>query len=206
MNLEQFEVGYNIPAKIGMDIKDVQTPSLIIDFNTFEDNILKMKEFISNNNVKLRPHAKMHKSVDVPNYQINFGGAHGICCQKVSEAEVFARSGIKDILITNQITDILKIQRLTKIAANNCTLSCCVDSIENIINIQNSAFQNNSIINIYIEYDCGANRCGLESFEEIQNLIDLINKMPNIKFFGFQAYNGSIQHIEDYVKRKMKGK
>ena len=202
MNLEQFEVGYNIPAKIGMDINDVQTPSLIIDFNTFEYNVLKMKEFILNNNVKLRPHAKMHKSVDVANYQINFGGAHGICCQKVSEAEVFARSGIKDILITNQITDILKIQRLTKIAANNCTLSCCVDSIENIINIQNAAFQNNSIINVYIEYDCGAKRCGLDSFKEIQSLLDLIETMSNIKFLGFQAYNGSIQHIEDFDLRK----
>lgn len=203
MKLEKFEVGYNIPAKVGMNIKDVQTPSLIIDYKIFENNILKMKEFITNNKVKLRPHAKMHKSIDVANFQINNGGAHGICCQKVSEAEVFARNGIKDILITNQITDILKIQRLTKIAANNCTLSCCVDSIENIINIQNSAFQNNSIINVYIEYDCGANRCGLESFKEIQSLLDLINTMSNIKFEGFQAYNGSIQHIEDFAQRKI---
>ena len=202
MNLEQFEVGYNIPAKTGMDIKDVQTPSLIIDFNTFEDNVLKMKEFTSNNNVKLRPHAKMHKSVDVANFQLKFGGAHGICCQKVSEAEVFARSGINDILITNQITDLLKIERLTKIATNNCIISCCVDNYENIINIQKAALENNSIINIYIEYDCGANRCGLETYEEIQYFIDLINTMSNIKFVGFQAYNGSIQHIEDFDQRK----
>ena len=106
MKLEKFEVGYNIPAKVGMNIKDVQTPSLIIDYKVFENNILKMKEFITNNKVKLRPHAKMHKSVDVANFQINYGGAHGICCQKVSEAEVFARNGIQDILITNQVTDI----------------------------------------------------------------------------------------------------
>ena len=60
MELEQFEVGYNIPAKLGMDIKDIQTPSLIIDYDIFADNILKMKEFVLNNKVKLRPHAKMH--------------------------------------------------------------------------------------------------------------------------------------------------
>ena len=106
MKLEKFEVGYNIPAKVGMNIKDVQTPSLIIDYKIFENNILKMKEFITNNKVKLRPHAKMHKSIDVANFQINNGGAHGICCQKVSEAEVFFRHGIKDILITNQVTDL----------------------------------------------------------------------------------------------------
>ena len=203
MKLEQFEVGYNIPATVGMNIKDIQTPSLIIDFNIFEDNILKMKEFISNNNIKLRPHAKMHKSVDVAKFQLKHGGAHGICCQKISEAEVFARNGIKDILITNQITDFLKIKRLTKIAANNCNISCCVDNIENIINIQNSALENKTLINIYIEYDCGAKRCGLESFKEIQKLIDLIKTMPNINFLGFQAYNGSIQHIEDFDQRKI---
>ena len=53
MKLDKFEVGYNIPAKVGMNIKDVQTPSLIIDYKIFENNILKMKEFITNNKVKL---------------------------------------------------------------------------------------------------------------------------------------------------------
>ena len=106
MNLDKYEVGFNIPAKIGMEFKDIQTPALIIDYDIFKLNISKMKNFVNNNKIKLRPHAKMHKSVDVANYQINYGGAHGICCQKVSEAEVFAKSGIKDILITNQISNI----------------------------------------------------------------------------------------------------
>ena len=123
MIIDDYEVGYNIPAKIGMEVNDIQTPSLIIDYKIFQNNILKMKKFVSTNNVKLRPHAKMHKSVDVANYQINFGGAHGICCQKVSEAEVFVRNGITDILITNQVTDLQKINRLTKIATNKIKLA-----------------------------------------------------------------------------------
>ena len=80
MNLEKYEVGFNIPATIGMELKDIQTPSLIINFKVFQNNIIKMKNFILENNVKLRPHAKMHKSIDVANYQINYGGANGICC------------------------------------------------------------------------------------------------------------------------------
>ena len=68
MNIESFEVGFNIPAKVGMDVDEIQTPSLIIDYKIFENNILKMKEFALNNNIKLRPHAKMHKSVDVAKY------------------------------------------------------------------------------------------------------------------------------------------
>ena len=202
MDFDDYEVGFNIPAKIGMNINEVQTPCLVIDYNKFEKNILKMKNFILNNNVKLRPHAKMHKSFNVADFQIKFGGAHGICCQKVSEAEVFARKGIRDILITNQVTDLFKINRLTSISRDEIKLSCCVDDEENIININNSAKEKNTHINLYIEFDCGANRCGIQSFKEIEKLILLINKLSSVNFVGFQAYNGSIQHIEDFNARK----
>jgi len=202
MNFDDYEVGFNIPAKIGMNLNEIQTPCLVIDYNKFEKNILKMKEFVLNNNVKLRPHAKMHKSFNVADFQIKFGGAHGICCQKVSEAEVFARQGIQDILITNQVTDLFKINRLTSISCNGIKLSCCVDDEENIININKSAKEKNTQIDLYIEFDCGANRCGIQSFNEIEKLILLINKLSSVNFVGFQAYNGSIQHIEDFNKRK----
>ena len=202
MNLEAFEVGFDIPAKVGMDISEIQTPSLIIDFKIFKNNINKMRQFVLNNNVKLRPHAKMHKSIDVAKYQIDKGGAHGICCQKVSEAEIFVRAGIKDIFITNQITDTFKLERLAKLTSKELRIGCCVDNNENLINIQKAAKRNNSLIDIYIEYDCGANRCGIKSFNEINKLIEIIKKMANLNFVGFQAYNGSIQHIEDYKKRQ----
>ena len=202
MKFDDYEVGFNIPAKIGMNVNQIQTPCLVIDYNKFEKNILKMKEFVLNNNVKLRPHAKMHKSFNVADFQIKFGGAHGICCQKVSEAEVFARQGIQDVLITNQVTDLFKINRLTSISRNGIKLSCCVDDEENIININKSAKEKNTQIDLYIEFDCGANRCGIQSFDEIEKLILLINELNFVKFVGFQAYNGSIQHIEDFNTRK----
>ena len=202
MDLEAFEVGFNIPAKVGMDVSEIQTPSLIIDFKIFENNIKKMREFVLHNNIKLRPHAKMHKSTDVAKFQIDNGGAHGICCQKVSEAEIFVRAGIKDILITNQITDSFKLERLAKIKSKELKIGCCIDNKENLINIQKAAERNNSFIDIYIEYDCGANRCGIKSFNEINEMIKMIKKMANLKFIGFQAYNGSIQHIEDYKIRQ----
>ena len=110
--MSNYEVGFNIPAIKGMSINDIQTPCLVIDYLAFTKNVNKMKAFCKKSNVLLRPHAKMHKSIEIAKYQLKSGGAHGICCQKVSEAEVFAKSGIKDILITNQICDPLKIKRL----------------------------------------------------------------------------------------------
>ena len=40
MNLESFEVGFNIPARIGMYVNEIQTHSLIIDYKIFENNFV----------------------------------------------------------------------------------------------------------------------------------------------------------------------
>ena len=82
-----YEVGFNIPAEKGMSLEDVQTPALMIDYDIFFENMLKMKNFVKSKQVFLRPHAKMHKSPKIAEIQHKFGGARGICCQKVSEAE-----------------------------------------------------------------------------------------------------------------------
>ena len=126
-----------------------------------------MNQFCKANNVLLRPHAKMHKSVDIANYQLNYGGAHGICCQKVSEAELFAKSGIKDILITNQVCDQLKIKRLINISLLGGKIACCVDNFQNVLDIQAAAKIKDAKIGIYVEFECGSQRCGLNSINEI---------------------------------------
>ena len=106
------QIGFTVPAHIGMSVDEVQTPSLLIDLDAFEANLLRMRQLAAASQVQLRAHAKMHKSVDVSRRQMEIGGAMGICCQKVSEAEVFARAGFDNILITNQIIDPVKINRM----------------------------------------------------------------------------------------------
>ena len=198
-----YEVGFNIPAEKGMSLEDVQTPALIIDYDIFFENMLKMKNFVKSKQVFLRPHAKMHKSPKIAEIQHKFGGARGICCQKVSEAEVFARFGIKNILITNQVTNHFKIDRLTKIPNLGCKVGCCVDNIQNVIELQKYSKKNNTHLDIYVEFDCGANRCGLKSSTEIKALINFIKKCENLNFIGLQAYNGSNQHILDSSSRNI---
>jgi hypothetical protein len=92
------EVGYDIPALPGMDEGEIQTPCLILDLDALERNIKKMGDYAKAHGMRHRVHGKMHKSVDVAKLQVELGGACGVCCQKVSEAEVFARGGIKDVL------------------------------------------------------------------------------------------------------------
>ena len=42
MNKKSLEVGYDVPAQVGMEISDIQTPCLILDLDALERNIIKM--------------------------------------------------------------------------------------------------------------------------------------------------------------------
>jgi len=92
-----YEVGFDIPAKPGMKAADIQTPALVLDLDALERNIRKMGDYARAHGMRHRVHGKMHKSVDVAKLQIELGGACGVCCQKVSEAEVFARRQLRHV-------------------------------------------------------------------------------------------------------------
>ena len=76
----------------------------------------------------LRPHAKAHKCVEIAKRQIS-AGAVGVCVATVSEAELMARSGIHDILLTSPIADPGKCKR---IAALSPAVSVVVDHAEQV--------------------------------------------------------------------------
>ena len=139
VEFDQYEVGYDIPASVGMDQKDIQTPCLVLDLDALERNIKKMGDWAKAHNMRHRVHGKMHKSVDVALLQEKLGGACGVCCQKVSEAEVFARGGIKDVLVSNQVRQPEKIDRLARIPKLGARAICCVDDVMNVADLSQAA-------------------------------------------------------------------
>lgn len=197
------EVGFDIPALPGMPESEIQTPCLIVDLDRFEHNLKRMAAAIRPYAVNLRAHAKMHKSVDVARNQMALGGAGGICCQKVSEAEVFARAGIPDILVTNQVCDPKKISRLVSLAASGCRISVCVDDPANIDSLSQEAVRQDTIIHCLVELECGANRCGVSEPEQVIALAAAIAAADGLQFDGLQAYHGSIQHEPAFSAREL---
>ena len=202
--IAELEVGYDIPAAIGMDEADIQTPCLILDLDALERNVKKMGDFARQQGVSLRVHGKMHKSVDVAKLQEELGGSVGVCCQKVSEAEAFARGGIKDILVSNQVRDPAKIDRLACIPKLGTRTLVCVDDIANVPDLSAAAQKHETIIECLVEIDCGAGRCGVTTTPAVVEIAKTIAVAPGLKFSGLQAYQGSSQHLTNYEDRKAK--
>ncbi|MDA9958240.1 DSD1 family PLP-dependent enzyme [Alphaproteobacteria bacterium] len=201
---EELEVGYNIPAMVGMDEADIQTPCLVLDLDALERNITKMGQFAKDKKMRHRVHGKMHKSVDVALLQEKLGGSCGVCCQKVSEAEAFVRGGIKDVLVSNQVRDPAKIDRLARLPKLGARAICCVDDLANIADLSAAAVKHGTQIECLVEIDCGAGRCGVQSTEDVVVIATAIDAADGLKFAGLQAYQGAMQHLDDYQERKAK--
>ncbi|MCX8508761.1 MAG: alanine racemase, partial [Rhodobacteraceae bacterium] len=140
------EVGYDIPAKPGMTEDEIQTPCLVLDLDALERNIVKMGRIARDMGVRHRIHGKMHKSVDVALLQERLGGSCGVCCQKVSEAEAFVRGGIKDVLVSNQVRDPQKLDRLARLPKRGARVIVCVDDLANAADLSAAAVRHGTMI------------------------------------------------------------
>lgn len=189
------------PAEIGMALEDVDTPALLLDLDAFEFNIQLMAGFAKKFGINHRPHAKTHKSPVVAQKQIA-AGAVGQCCQKVAEAEILVAGGVSDVLVSNQIVGRRKLDRLAGLA-RNANISVCVDDKDNINQINAAAKRFNAKIDVLVEIDIGAGRCGVVPGKAAVELAQIIAKNSNLTFGGLQAYQGRAQHIRGFGERKI---
>ncbi len=204
VKFDGLEVGYDVPALPGMDAADIQTPCLVLDLDALERNIVKMGDYAKAHGMRHRVHGKMHKSVDVAKLQERLGGAVGVCCQKVSEAEVFARGGIKDILVSNQVRDAAKIDRLARLPKFGARTIVCVDDVTNVAELSAAAVKHGTQIEVLVEIDCGAGRCGVTTTDAVIEIAKAVAAADNLTFTGIQAYQGAMQHLDSYEDRKAK--
>ncbi len=201
-NLEALEVGYDIPARPGMAEDEIQTPCLILDLDALERNIRKMGDYARTHGMRHRAHGKMHKSVDILKLQERLGGAVGVCCQKVSEAEVFVRGGIHDVLVSNQVRDPAKIERLARLPKLGSRITVCVDDAANVDELSQAAQRHGTTLHCLVEIDCGAGRCGVTTPGAVVEIARAIEAAPGLHFTGIQAYQGAMQHLGSYDERK----
>jgi 3-hydroxy-D-aspartate aldolase len=188
------------PAALGMPFQDVDTPALLLDLRAFERNLAKMAAAARQAGVALRPHAKSHKSPDIAHRQIA-GGAVGVCCQKVSEAEAMIVGGVRDILVSNEIVGTVKLNRLARLAGT-AHISVCVDDPNNVADLSAAMVRHSVTVDVLVELNVGARRCGVPPGEPALELARMVARSPGLRFAGLQGYCGTAQHIADYQERK----
>lgn len=187
------------PAQPGQSFAEIDTPALILDLDAFERNLVAMAAFTQAHGVRLRPHAKTHKSPQIALLQIAHG-AVGQCCQKVSEAEVLVHGGVGDVLVTNEVVGPAKLDRLAKLA-RSARVGLCVDHAEGVREAAEAAARHDVVLDILVELDVGGRRCGVAPGEAVR-IAEMAERSNTLRFAGLQAYHGSAQHMRSIDERR----
>jgi D-serine deaminase-like pyridoxal phosphate-dependent protein len=185
---------------VGAAKREIETPALLIDLDTMEDNIEKMARYFSGVKSSLRAHTKTHKSPTIAKKQIN-AGSRGICCQKLGEAEVMANHGIRDILITSEVVDPEKIQRLVRLARSH-DVKVVVDNLKVAKATSEAARRHGVRQGVIVEIDVRRKRCGIMPGEPTVNFVKKIVELEGLDFRGLMGYEGPFFDIPDFEQRK----
>lgn len=187
-------------AKPGDALETVDTPSLVLDLDAFEDNLRTMQVLAERHGVALRPHAKAHRCPEVALRQIALG-AVGVCCQKVSEVLPFLAAGVRDIHISNEVVGAPKLALLARIA-RQARLTVCVDHPDALQALSAAMSDAGARIGVLVDVDIGQKRCGVQTPDAAVSLARQAQQLPGIEFVGIQAYHGGVQHKRSLDQRR----
>jgi len=179
---------------------ELDTPCLVLDLDTLEQNIRKMQATATRAGKTLRPHAKTHKCSSLARMQLQ-AGAQGICAAKLSEAEALVNAGLDDILITGPVVNPRKVDRLVELVGRCGSLKVVLDRPETAQLLDHKLGDRGLAMSVYLDVDIGLHRTGVDPSRAVA-MAERIVTCPNLKLVGVQAYAGHVQHIQSYDERR----
>ena len=182
---------------VGQDVAAIDTPALVIDLDAMQRNLAAMAAFARQRGLRLRPHAKTHKSAWIALRQIALG-AVGVCVQKTSEAEALAAHGVRDLFITNEVIDAGKLARVA-VLARDAALAIAVDSALGVERLAAALHAARSRAGVFVEIDVGQGRCGVLPRAAATLAGSVV--AHGLRFAGLQAYHGRAQHLRSAAER-----
>ena len=194
-----------LACAVGHGVATLDTPALVLDLDAMERNLRRMADWARACGLRLRPHAKMHKSAELARLQMAHG-AVGVCVQKTDEALALAHAGVTDIFISNEVIAPAKLLRLARAVRELPTrFGLAVDS-EHGVHALVSALRQAGVaghdrIDVCIEIDVGHGRCGVPPGPAALALARLVTAAPVLRFAGLHAYHGRAQHQRSDAER-----
>lgn len=172
------------------NLNHIETPALLVDLEAVERNLRSMTQFFSTQKAKLRPHFKNHRVLELAALQLQHG-AVGITCARLWEAERLVHSGIREILIANEIAGETPLQRLVELSLE-APVVVAVDNASVVRDLARMARDHHASVNVLVDVDLGLQRCGVPPGEPGVALARLILEQ-GLRFRGIMGYEGHLQ-------------
>jgi len=170
-------------------MNDLKTPCLLLDVGRVHRNVERMNDIARRNNVRLRPHIKTHKSIEVAKIQTE-GHDGAITVSTLEEARAFAKNGFTDITYAvpiekGKFADAIEIKR------GGVKLNLLTDDAATVDSLNKAAGDGGEKFDVFVKIDCGTHRVGVEP--DSRQAVDIPRKISdaaNLDFAGILTHAG----------------
>jgi D-serine deaminase-like pyridoxal phosphate-dependent protein len=180
---------------------DLDTPSLLIDLDIMERNLERVARYAREHGLRLRPHTKTHKIPALARRQLDLGAA-GLTVAKVGEAEVMLNAAPPDLLVAFPTIGSKKLDRLMQVAKQT-QVTVALDSLAAACQLSDSARAHQIEIGVLTEVDVGLGRVGVTPGAALLELIDGVQRLPNLRWDGIAFYPGQIKKLDAAADREL---
>jgi D-serine deaminase-like pyridoxal phosphate-dependent protein len=169
-----------------MDPATISTPSLLLDVARVRRNARHMSEVANTNNVRLRPHIKTHKCIEIARIQTEEGLDGAITVSTLAEARAFAKHGFNDITYAVPI-ERGKFDDAIEILRSGVKLNLLTDDIGTVGALDAAGAK----FDVFVKIDCGTHRVGVEPDQpEAVAIPRMISDSKNLNFAGILTHAG----------------
>ena len=149
-----------------------------------------------------RPHEKCHKTPAIALKEIE-AGAIGVTCAKVSEAEVMAAGGVRDILIANMIVGPKKLERVAALRRWADPIVAC-DHFAQVQPLAEICRAQGVEVRVLIEVNIGLDRVGIRPGRDTLELAQAIAGLKGVRLAGIMGYEGHLLQVAEPAEKERK--
>lgn len=185
-----------------MNLDMLDTPALLLDLDKLDNNIKKMNKHLNLLGVKIRPHGKTSKNINIIKRVLG-DELKGITVSTLKEAVYYFSHGIDDIVYAVGITP-KKLERLTALIHKGCKIALVLDSVEQVKFVASQGQSLNFEFHAFIEVDSDGHRLGVKpDSDELLTIGKNIHKTPGIALDGVLTHAGDSYACEsiECIKR-----
>jgi D-serine deaminase-like pyridoxal phosphate-dependent protein len=176
------------------NLQSLKTPSLVLDLERVRNNAARVGEIARRNGVKLRPHIKTHKCVEVG--QIQTAGQSGaVTTSTLAEVWAFAGHGFDDFTYAIPIES-GKFAEAIEIVKSGVKLNVLTDDLESSQSLNEAAKNAGVKLSVFLKVDCGYHRVGVEPhIPEAIEIPQFISESSNLHFAGILTHAGHSYNV-----------
>lgn len=174
---------------------DLDTPCLLVDLDRMEINLTSMQAKACLAGVRLRPHAKTHRTPAIAKIQQEMGAA-GITVAKLGEAEVMAQEGLDDIFIANEIVGSIKLERMKQLSRKVRRLAVGVDHSFHVETLSRVMCGEPRPLDVLVDVETGDPRTGVQPGKPALELARQVAEASGLRLRGIYTHDGQSYDAE----------